>query len=84
MAANTLLQKVLSLAGEFVAGQKGVWGHDAWEALVGKVAALGIEMDDEAKRNLGNILESCRHFHALCPACAPAKKAPAKAKAKAK
>jgi len=78
MAAKSILQEVLDLAGKFVSAQKGQWGHDEWEQLLADVAALGLELTDETKRNLGNIVESCKHFHAM--KAAPVKAVPAKKK----
>ena len=76
MATKTRLQKVLDLTGQFVIAQKGVWGHVAWEEFLGKAAALGIAMDDEGKRCLGNILESCKGLYSDAEA-GPAPKKPA-------
>ncbi|NIA15908.1 MAG: hypothetical protein GWP08_17740, partial [Nitrospiraceae bacterium] len=84
MATKSTLESLLDLAGKFVIAQKGEWEHADWEALLSKAAAMGIVLNDEFKRNLGNILESCKYFYVVCPT-APAKKAAArKAKAKAK
>ena len=90
MATKSTLESLLDLAGKFVVTQNGEWEHEDWEALLSKAAAMGIVLNDEFKRNLGNILESCKYFHAVCPP-ASAKKATAtkakpkpKAKAKAK
>lgn len=80
MAAKTVLQKVLDLAGKFVSTHDGNWGHAEWEDLVADAAAQGIEPTDETKRNLGNILESCKYFHGSAPAAAAKPKAKVKAK----
>ena len=82
MAAKSILQEVLDLAGGFVSAQKGQWGHDEWEKLLSDAAALGLELTDETKRNLGNIVESCKHFHAM--EAKPVKAVPAKKKASVK
>ena len=79
MAANITLNELLGLAGDFVVNQKGAWEHGDWEVLLAKLAETGLELDDEAKRNLGNILESARHFYPLM-AC-PCEKKPATKKA---
>lgn len=85
MAKKTLVQQVLDTAGKFVSGQKGQWGHEEWEKLVAEIEALGIEPSDETKRNLGNIIESCRHFQTMEPAPKTAKKrTPSRKKAAAK
>lgn len=75
MAAKITLQELLDFAGGFVARQKGVWEHDEWEALLKKVAETGLELNDETKRNLGNILESVKYFYpmmATAPTARPA------------
>lgn len=82
MATKHASQKVLELAGTFVAGQKGSWNHADWEAFAEKVAALGYESTDEFKRNLGNVLEGAKYFFAHAPAAkaAPKRKAAPKKK----
>lgn len=80
--AKTPLQKVLDMAGQFVVTQNGCWEHEDWEALLTKVAATGIQMDDEGKRNLGNILEAAKYYLSVTPKAAP-KKAAARPKKKA-
>ncbi|HNR30245.1 MAG TPA: hypothetical protein PKI11_05110 [Candidatus Hydrogenedentes bacterium] len=67
MAAKRLSQKVLDLAGKFVAGQDGAWEHADWELFAEEAAALGFELTDESRRNLGNILEAAKYFHCLPP-----------------
>ena len=89
MPAKTILQGVLDAAGQFVVTQKGEWNHEQWEALLEKVAALGLDSSDETKRNLGNILESAKFFYGCSDCCAvgaskPKAKAAAKPKAKTK
>jgi hypothetical protein len=81
MAAKTQLQKILDLAGQFVTAHKCVWSHADWEELLKQLAALGIAITDESKRNLGNILESCKCFYS--EAEAPAKKTTARPRKKA-
>jgi hypothetical protein len=66
--------RILDLAEKFVAERDGVWDHDAWEALVDRVRTLGVDVDDEARRNLGNILEATRHFHRVVATMAPPSK----------
>ena len=84
-AAKNMLEKLLDLAGEFVTEQKGAWEHDDWEAFLAKATKTGVEMDDESKRNLGNILEASKYFYQMMPpAPAPQQKTKAKTKAKAK
>lgn len=84
MAANPNVQKLLETAGKFVTTQKGAWDHEAWEKLVAKVEKLGVPADEEARRNLGNLLEATRHFYFAVPASASKRKRAAKSKTKAK
>ena len=69
MERKTLLQNILGLAGDFVVRQKGVWSHSDWERLLEQAAALGMEMSDESKRGLGNLIEACRTFYGDDSAC---------------
>jgi hypothetical protein len=76
---------LLDTAGQFVEKQKGRWEHDDWEALLTRVADMGVPIVDETKRTLGNILESCKHFYAIAATIAPPeKKKPAKPRPKKK
>jgi hypothetical protein len=84
MATKPRLQKLLDLAAKFVIDQKGAWSHEEWLVFVGKAAALGIETNDETKRRLGNILESCKHLYSEAEDAPPEKKPAAKPKARAK
>jgi len=84
MATKAILQSLLELAGQFVIDRKNNWNHDDWEALLTKMAAKGIIINDESKRNLGNILESCKYFYEVGGAVPPKKRAAAKSKAKSK
>ena len=84
MATKSTLENLLDLAGKFVVTQKGEWDHTDWEALLSKAAAMGIVLNDEFKRNLGNVLESCKHFYVACPPAAAKKPTAKKTKAKAK
>lgn len=92
MATKSALQSILDAAAAFVVAKKGQWEHDDWEDFLGTVAKTGLALDDEAKRNLGNILESTKYLYcvgACCgescakPAAKPKAKAAAKPKAKA-
>ncbi len=83
-AKKNELQKILELAGEFVTKREGVWDHGEWESFLKKVDKIGGVIDDEGKRNLGNILEASKFlFHRSEDAGEP-KPAKSKAKAKAK
>ena len=72
-AAKSSVEKLLVLAGQFITKQQGIWEHEDWEALLTKAGALGMPMDDECKRNLGNILDAGKYFFASIPQ-PPAKK----------
>ena len=58
------VKAVYTLAEAFVASQKGQWGHDAWEKLLRDAALRGVVVDDdEARRNLGSVVEGGRYFY---------------------
>lgn len=86
-AKKNAVEKILDLAGEFVTKQGGAWGHQDWESFLKKAAKAGVEVDDEGKRILGNILEAAKfiyHRAGIVPDSKPAKtKAAAKPKADA-
>ena len=78
------MQQLLDMAGNFVTQQKGKWEHKDWEAFLGQVSKAGVELTDEVKRNIGNILEASKHFYGHV-STVPDKNAPnPKAKAKTK
>ncbi|MGI6461361.1 MAG: hypothetical protein ACOX5J_14955 [Candidatus Hydrogenedentales bacterium] len=83
-AAKVGVERLLALAGQFIAKQKGVWEHEDWEAFLAKAGALGMPMDDECKRNLGNILEAGKFFYEILPSAPTRKKAAAGKKASKK
>jgi len=62
-AKKNELEKVLDLAGGFVTKQQGAWGHQDWESFLKKAAKAGVEIDDEGKRNLGNMLEAAKFIY---------------------
>lgn len=82
MAAKNLVDKVLELSGKFVVSQAGAWEHDDWERFLVDAAKLGVELSDESRRNLGNILEAAKFFY-VPDGPPPAKKAAAPRKKKA-
>lgn len=57
------IDDLVSRTSEFVEKQKGRWDHAAWEKLVKDVASHGVEMSDDARRHLGNMLEAVKHFY---------------------
>ena len=88
------MQQLLDMAGAFVTKQKGKWDHKDWESFLDQVSKAGVDLTDEVKRNLGNILEASKHFYAKVtdvpdkkvakPKAKPKAKAKAKSKAKSK
>ncbi len=56
-------KKAFKLAEAFVVANKGKWDHESWEELIRQAADVGVSADnDEAKRNLGNLVESGKYF----------------------
>jgi hypothetical protein len=84
MAAKNATIDLMDLAGSFVVKKKGAWNHDDWEKLLGQAEKLGMPQGDEAKRNLGNMLEAGQYFYNVLPALPAKAKAKGKTKAKAK
>lgn len=76
-------EKVLDLAAKFVTRQQGIWEHADWEAFLAEAGKLGLELNDETRRNLGNILEAAKSFWGVEPVNkSAARRSPPKAKAK--
>ena len=67
---------------EFISKQKGVWGHEEWEAFVNSVKQNTFDLSEEAMAYLGGVLESMKVFYFLSPP--PAKKVPAESTSKVK
>lgn len=67
-------KRIFTLAEAFIVSQGAHWGHDEWEELLEEAKAKGVDVeDDEAKRNLGNIIEGGRFFYeSACPVDAEA------------
>jgi len=63
MPAKTNLEAILERSAKFVVEKKGQWDHEGWERFLKSVDSLGLSMDDETKRHLGNILESSKHLY---------------------
>lgn len=72
------------MAGEFVEKQRGKWEHKDWEGFLDKVNKAGVELTDELKRNLGNVLEASKHFYSKVSVVPDKKKPRAKSKPKSK
>jgi hypothetical protein len=73
---------LVSRARKFVEQQRGRWDHAAWEKLVNDLSKSGVDMGDDARRHLGNMLEAVKHFYTELSAPAKKKKAGAKKKKK--
>ncbi len=82
-SSKNAVQKVLDEAGKFVSSNSGVWEHSDWEAFLAQVEKLGFELDDEIKRNVGNILEASKDLYHQLPKPATKKKAAMKSSKKA-
>lgn len=81
MAAKGMAEKILELAAKFVTKQKGDWDHAGWEDFVTNAEKAGLTLGDEARRNLGNLLEAAKYFYHIDP---PKKTSKPRAKAKPK
>lgn len=82
-ATKTPFEKMMESATSFVKKQKGSWEHADWEAFLASASKLGIELNDENKRQIGNLLEAQKELFLAMPASAK-KKAAAKKKAPVK
>ncbi len=78
------VQELLSMAGRFVEKQRGKWEHKDWEVFLDHVNKAGVELTDEVKRNLGNVLEASKHFYSKVSVVPDKPKAKPKTKRKAK
>lgn len=80
---KSMPEKVLDLAAKFVTRQQGIWEHADWEVFLADAGKLGLELSDETRRNLGNILEAAKSFWGAEPVKKPtARRSAPKAKAK--
>lgn len=84
MADKKALHRLLNIAADFVTRQEGQWNHGEWEDFLQKVSALGLEINDDTKRYLGNILEASKNLYPMAACLPSAEKAPAKRKPKPK
>jgi hypothetical protein len=82
--SDITLKQLLDMTGKFVEQQRGKWEHKDWEAFLDKMSKAGIDLTDEVKRNLGNILEASKHFYSSVSTVPDKKKAKAKAASKPK
>lgn len=57
------IEDLVSRTSKFVEKQKGRWDHAAWEKLVSDVSTTGVDMTDDTRRHLGNMLEAVKHFY---------------------
>ena len=79
--AKNAVQKILEEAGKFVAAHGGTWVHEDWEGFLAQIEKQGFVLNDELKRNVGNILEASKGLYHVMPS-ASAKKPAAKKVAK--
>lgn len=84
MPAKTNLEAILERSAKFVVEKHGQWDHEGWERFLESLGGLGLSLDDETKRHLGNILESSKHLYENGGRHEVAKAAKPKAKTKAK
>lgn len=78
------LKQLLDMTGKFVEQQRGKWEHKDWEAFLEKMSKAGVDLTDEVKRNLGNILEASKHFYSTVSSVPDKAKPKSKSKPKAK
>jgi non-homologous end joining protein Ku len=83
-SSKSSLQELLDMAGRFVEQQRGRWEHKDWEKFLDQVNKAGVELTDEVKRNLGNVLEASKHFYSKVSVVPDKKKPRAKSKPKSK
>ncbi len=74
MACAHPVEKLAKQATDFVIASKGTWGHEEWEAFCVQATAEGVEMTENNRAALGNLLEAVRYFYALRPGLAKAPK----------
>lgn len=64
MAVTSPFSKLIDAVEKFVVKHRGQWNHSEWEQMTREASQLGYPCEeDECKRNLGNILESCKFFY---------------------
>ena len=77
--AKNAAQKVLEEVGKFVTANKGEWDHSDWEGFLGQIEKIGFNLNDEVKRNVGNLLEDAKALYHKLPEPAAQKKTVKKA-----
>lgn len=73
MGSTHNLQKLMTALGKFVVEQKGVWGHEEWEALLTKSERYGVTADQDTIACMGSLLESAKELYNRIPAETPKK-----------
>jgi len=72
---------LFDLAAKFVTSQQGNWSHNDWEDLLEKVDKTGFCINDDTKRNLGNLLEAGKFFYNALPQNPPKRRSAPRKKA---
>ncbi|KJR43521.1 hypothetical protein MCHI_000583 [Candidatus Magnetoovum chiemensis] len=49
----------------FIKNNKGNWDHSAWEELVKDIQKKGVDLSDESKSYLGNVVEAAKGLYTL-------------------
>ncbi len=78
------IEDLVSRTSKFVEKQKGRWDHAAWEKLVNDVSTTGVDMTDDTRRHLGNMLEAVKHFYTELSKTPKSAKSKSKSKNKSK
>ncbi len=66
-AGKKMIGNVSDQSAKFVEKSKGTWEHLEWEKFLKDAQQRGIDLTDEAKVNLGGILESAKKFYSSLP-----------------
>ena len=54
-------------AAKLVEKTRGKWEHLDWEKFVADIQKKGVELTEEAKKDLGDVLESAKKFYSVMP-----------------
>ncbi len=80
-AGKNMIGNVSDQSAKFVEKSKGTWEHLEWEKFLKDAQQRGIDLTEEAKANLGGILESAKKFYSSLPLTAKEEKKEPEAKA---
>ena len=59
--------EIAEQAADLVEKTKGKWEHLDWESFVEDIQKKGVELTEDAKRDLGEMLESAKKFYSTLP-----------------